>query len=38
MENILEIYNEFGDYGTPNSVYLITQENLLISSDLDENS
>jgi hypothetical protein len=26
MENIIEIYNEFGDYGSPNSVYLITHE------------
>ena len=25
MENILEIIEEFGDFGTPNSVYLITQ-------------
>lgn len=25
MENILEIIEEFGDYGTPNSVYLITE-------------
>ena len=26
MENILEIYNEFGDYGTPNTIYIITSE------------
>lgn len=26
MENIIEIYNEFGDYGSPNSIYLITCE------------
>jgi hypothetical protein len=26
MENIIEIYNEFGDFGSPNSIYLITQE------------
>ena len=25
MENILEIIEEFGVYGTPNSVYLITE-------------
>ena len=25
MENILEIIKEFGDYGAPNGVYLITQ-------------
>ena len=26
MENILEIYEEFGDYGTPNAIYLITEQ------------
>jgi hypothetical protein len=26
MENILEIYEEFGDYGTPNAIYLITKQ------------
>lgn len=26
MENILEIYEEFGDYGTPNTIYIITSK------------
>lgn len=26
MENLIEIYNEFGDYGTPNYLFLITNE------------
>jgi hypothetical protein len=26
MENIIEIYNEFSDYGSPNLIYLITHE------------
>jgi len=25
MDNIEEIIKEFGDYGTPNSVYVITE-------------
>lgn len=26
MENMIEIYNEFGDYGSPNYLFLITNE------------
>jgi len=26
MENIIEIYNEFGEYGSPNYLFLIMNE------------
>ncbi len=26
MENLIEIYNEFGDYGSPNYLFLIMGE------------